>query len=368
MQRNKDGGDAGFVYLKNGETPGKRYERLRSVTGELLSSSDPKEKALIAKENAKLFRIREVSPGAVQDSRFLTNLSVQYANDEYIGMMLMPEVQTPALAGRFPKYGKRDRFAAPDDTMGSNASANEVSETRTFGTYACQPYALKGHVDKLTLRNEQAPLDEMVDLTESVADDIALKEEQRILTVVTTAANYASGNTKTLTGAGIWDQAGSDPIGDIQTGVATLFSGKGQAKKLGACNLDTWNVLSRHPQILDLLKYSRVGVAKPAEVADFFGLDGILVSAARNDTANIGQTESYSRIFGKFFAILKVAKSASIRNASFGSTFRFGPKLTRVWWDDHVGSEGGYWSQVSVNEQHLVVANDTGYLISSAIS
>lgn len=368
MARNDSGAEAGFVYLKSGKTPGERYDLLRDVTKSILESEDPREKALIAKENASLLKLREVTPGSVQDSRFLSNLSVQYGNDEFIGMMLMPEVQVPNLGGRFPIYGKRDRFAAPDDSMNGKSSANEVQETRTYGTYACDSYALKDHLDKLTMRNTVAPLDEMVDLVEAPNDGILLREEQRIATAMTTAGNFPTGNKTTLTGTNIWDQPGSTPIVDIQAAVGALFSGKGQALKYGFCSLDVWNVLARHPDILDLLKYTSKGLAKASDVADFFGLDGILVSSARNDTANIGQTAAYSRIWGKFFGVAKVAKNPSVRNAAFGSTFRFGPKLTRVWWDDKTGVEGSYWAQVSVNEQHNIVASDTGYLISAAIS
>ena len=50
-------------------------------------------------------------------------------------------------------------------------------------------------------------------------------------------------------------------------------------------------------------------------VAGFFGLDGIFVSKARNDTANSGQSASYSRVWGKnpntsntsFFGVTRVS-------------------------------------------------------------
>jgi len=361
-------GEQGFVYLKSGQTPGQRYDQLRAATDEILACRDPRHKTLVANENSALVRLKDVQPGSVQDNRFLANLSVQYKNDEYIGELVMPEVQTPSMAGEYPVYDKRSRFAAPDDSMSGRSTANEVSDGRSFDTYSCKPYALKNHVGKLTLRNQQAPLDEMVDLTEAVADDIALRREIRIATVATTAASYPTGNKVTLTAGNRFDDPGSDVISALQTAGAALFRGRGASLLYGAMSLEVWNALSRHPQILDLLKYTRTGMAKPDELAGFFGWDGVLVSAARNDTANEGQTASYSRIWGKFCWVGRVAKRASIRNAAFGSTFRFGPQLTRVWYDEHQGTEGGYYAQVSTHEDHKVVAADTAYLISSAIA
>lgn len=369
--------DNGFIYLRSGETPAQKYHRVRQATLDVLGSADPRHKALVARENAELFRLdcrhplskKEVAPGSVQDNRFLTNLSVQYKNDDYIGTLLMPVVQTPALAGEYPVYDKRSRFAAPDDSMSNRSTPNEVSDGRSTANYSCSPYALTNHVSVLTLENQQAPLNEMVDLTEAVTDDIGLREEQRIATVMTSAANYASSNTSSLVAAG-WDTGAGLPVKNIQDGVAALFTGRGASIILGWCNIDVWNVLARNPSILDLFKYGggTPGLAKPAQIAEYFGLDGILVSKARSDSANEGQSASYGRIWNKSFGITRVAKNASVRNASFGTTFRFGNKDTRVWFDPKISTKGGYWATVSVHEQHAVVTNDTGYLYTNVIA
>lgn len=334
-------------------------------------SDEPKHVSERAAANAALLRLKDVGTGIVQDSRFLSNFSVQYKNDDYIGTLLMPPVITGSMSGLYPKYNKRDRFAAPDDSMSGRSTANEITEGRTQDSYQCAPYSLKNHIDMLTLRNQMAPLDEMVDLTEAVVEMEDLKEEQRIASVMTTTTNYDTANSTTLTGANQWDIAGGgNPIKVLQDGRAALFNGHGPSLVIAWCGLDVWNVLSRHPAILDLFKYGGTapGLAKPAMVAEFFRWDALLVSEARYDTANEGQTAAYSRIWGKNFGITRVAKNPSIRNAHFGTTFRFGPKMTRVWFDNHGGTEGGYYSQVSLVETHKVVANDTGFLVASAVS
>lgn len=364
--------DNGFVFHRDGtETPGQKYQRVRSAILHMLSSSDPKHKAIVKQQNAGLLKLKEVGPGQVQDNRFLANLSVQYKNDEYIGESLFPELQTPALAGEFPKYDKRSRLAAPDDSMAGRSVPNEISDSRSTGTYACQGYALQNFVTAITLRNQQAPLDEMVDLTEATAEMIALRRELRIAAVATNTSNYDSSTQVSLTSGTYWDSAtGGNPVANIQQMIASLWSGRGPTEIVGACSIDVWNVLSRHPAILDLFKYGGTapGLATPDMIAKFFGIDKMLVSRARQDTANEGQTASYSRIWGKAFVIMRVAKRASIRNASFGNTFRFGPQKTLVWFDPKTSTEGAYYAKVSTHEQHNVIANDTGAIIGQAIS
>ena len=324
-------------------------------------------KVVLANPN---LRVKEVMPGFVQDNRFLTALSVQYANEEFIGEDIMPMVPTNALSGEYPVYTKRSRFAAPDDSVSGDAPPNEISDTRDApATYLLQPYGLRNKLSVLTLRNQKAPLDEMIDLTEAVADLVALKREKRIAGVVTNASNYATSNKATLTAP--WDTPSSTPIVDIMAADAALFAGRGRSKKKAAMSLEVWNALRRHPKILDLFKYggSRPGLAKPDQICEYFDIDELLVGRSREDTANIGQSASYSRIWGKFFWLGRVAEKPSIRNAFFGSTFRLdGTVKTRVWFDQLIGTDGGYWAVVSAAEQHSVVAADTGYLISSAIT
>lgn len=332
-------------------------------------SMDPKVRAAHKSSNEAI-RTKFLTPGNVHIDSALSNVSIQYANEEYIGTSLMPVVTVPKLSDIYFIYDKRNRLAYPDDYMGARSSANELTESRSQGNYSCRPYAFKNYIDALTLANQDAPLNEMVDLTASVMEAIAFREELRIASVLTTSANFAAGNTTALAAGSRWDTAGGgNPIKDIQNAVAGLWNGRGPSKKLGYCDLDTWNVLARHPAVLDLFKYngSSPGLATPGMLASWFGLDEILVAKARKDTANEAQAASYSRIWGNCFGVLRVATSASLRNAAFGYTLRFGQIVTTQWFDQSVGTDGGYYARVAVKEDHKIVASDTGFLISTPI-
>jgi hypothetical protein len=364
--------EQGFVYLHNKAggsyiTPAQRYAHISAKAHEIALNPEPKHKASVLKLNADLLRMKEVGPSQVQSLPFLNNVSVQYANDEYIGEMLMPVIQVGQMSGEYHVYDKRSRLAAPDDAMANRTVANEISDNRSLATYATKGYALKNFVTVITLRNQMAPLDEMVDLTEAVAEVMALKREERIVAKLTTAANYAASNKITLAAGSRFGEANANIISTFQTAVAATWTGRGPGKLIAAMSLDVWNVIARDPQVLDLFKANKSGLATPNDVAGYFGLDGILVSRARHDTANEGQTAVYERIWGKFLWVGRVASRPSIRNAGFGATLRWGQQLTRVWFDPQISTEGGYYAQVSVHEDHNVQAADTSYLISDAI-
>lgn len=328
--------------------------------------SDPKNAELLKRANEEILKCKALS-GTIHNDSTLSNLSVQYKNQDYIGLQLMPVVTVDKLSGKFAKYGKRDRLAVPDDQVFNRSTPNEISETRTMDNYSCKQYALLNYLDEMELQNADAPLNEMVDLVAAVNDALALAEEKRIATILTTAGNF-SGNTVTLAGTDRWFISGaegstSDPIKDLQTANAAIWTGFGNARRVGYCSLDVFNGLVRHSKIADRFKYTQAGLPQRTALAQMLGLDDILVGAAWQDTANSGASASYGRIWGAYFGVVMVANSPSIRSAHFGSTFRMGAKNTQEWFDPKIGVAGGYYAKVGMSEDHKVVAGDAGYLI-----
>src|SRR5262249_9942790 len=148
-----------------------KYQAYVKALKDTAQSGKPHERAAWDRANAAA-RERFLTPGAVHVDSALANVSVQYKNEEYIGEELMPVAQVPRISDVYLKYDKRSRLAFPDDAMGARSSANEINDARSTDNYSCKPYGLKNYVDALTLANQDAPLDEMVDLVEAVAEGI----------------------------------------------------------------------------------------------------------------------------------------------------------------------------------------------------
>ncbi len=346
------------------------YTAYMKDLAEMLTSTNPAKRELIAKANAEFGRIRSINPGTVHVDSTLASVSIQYKNGEYIGDMLMPVAPVGKMSDKYFIYDKRSRLAYPDDTIGARGDANEINETRSTDNYSCQDYGYKNFLDGQTLENQDAPLNEMVDLVESISEGIAFRREKRIASKLTTATNYPTGNKATIAAGNAWDSAGGgNPVKNLQDARAALWTGRGPGKIVCWSSLEVFNVLSRHPQILDLFKYGGTapGLATSTMIAKFFGYDDYLVGEAREDTANEAQTASYGRIWGKFFGVTRVATRPSIRNASFGYTMRFGAVESDQWFDVAKGKKGGYYARVSCSEDHKIVASDTGYLFSTPI-
>lgn len=333
-----------------------------------LASRDPKVRARIKAQNEALLRCKAVI-GSLHRDATLTSLSIAYSNEEYIGTKLMPVISVPKLSDAWITYSKRDRLSGPDDNLGNRSNANEINENRGSDTYSCKGYGLKNFISETDLQNQDAPLDEMVDLTSSVNDVLDLKEEIRIASVLTNGSNFG-GNTQALSGTDRWDTATGDPYEDINFGIDSLWGGIGATRTIAYSGPEVLRALQRHPAILDRFKNVTGGTVTKAQILSLFPeIDEWLVGRARKDTANEGQSASYSRIWGKQFGIIKVAATPSRRIAAFGFTLRFqGERTTTEWYDPVVGTRGGYYVRVAMEEDHKVTAPDTGYLFTTVIS
>lgn len=339
----------------------KSYDRMKV-------SRDPRIKAAWEKENKDFLHLKDVAAGTVHQNATLSNVSIQYANEEFIGEQLMPVVPVSKESDVYYLYPRGERMQYPDDEMGSRAQANEIQETRTTATYTCLPYGFSNYVASRTLNNQDAPLDEMVDLVDGINEGLAYRRELRIATIMTATGSFGTGQFNSIAAGDRWDSAGGgDPIASIQTGMAAIWRGRGPSDIVAYSGLNTLNVLSRHQAILDLFKYngSSPGLATPSMVSGFFGIDKYLVGKARTNTAMEGQADVFARAWNTVFGMVRVARRPSRRNASFGYTFRHGNPITVTKFDPLSGHGGGFTAQVSVSETHAVVAAPTGYLINT---
>lgn len=308
---------------------------------------------------------KAVTPSSVHVDTLLSTFSTMYSNDEYIGERIMPAVTVDHRSNVYAVYPKRERLAYPDDALGQRSRANEIDATRTTDNYSVKDYGLSNYLDFETVANQDAPLNEMLDLLEAVNDGIAFKREKRIATIVQASANYAGNTANAVTK---WDTAttGGTIIADIAGADAALWGGRSPTKKIAVTTIDNWTSLFvNNPALLDKIKYTQRGVLLPDLVASLIGVDELLIGRAREDTANQAQTAVYSRIWSTdFFALIRVALRVTTRTLHFGSTFRMnGTPITTEWQDPAVGVRGGVYAKVAVSEDHKVVAGDAGFFI-----
>jgi hypothetical protein len=316
--------------------------------------------------------IRSATPGNTQTVTVLQNLSVAYQNDEYIGDRLLPVVTTTEAEGLSIEYWKRTKpelFGAPDDTMTTDADANDVSASAETASVSLEKKALKAHIDVWNRNMMSNIVLELIEPTASVSEAMAFNREVRQAAILCAYANFGT-NYGALSAGDRWDSVGGgDPGGAVDSAKGALWKGAGATQTIGYCSWDVYRVLKRHKQILESFKYQggRPMQATRAMLAEFFELDDLLVGYSRKQATNEGQaSQTYSRVWSNVFGLVRVSRTPSRRSLAFGSTFAQAPYQS-TWFDQSKGGKGVQYTQIAVAEKSAVVAADAGYLITTPI-
>lgn len=299
--------------------------------------------------------------------QILTDMSIGYVNDALIGDRLLPIVPVSKKSAKFAKWNRRNSLNGPDDLLTRRAQANEIQQGYDLVPYALNDYGLKEFVDVEDLDQADEPFRDVLENAITVRESLAVKKEIRQAAILTTAANFG-GNTAALTAAR-WDTGSGDPIVNVRDAIAGLATGGAATKTIGYGSLDVINAMLDNAKIIDRVKYTGSGFPPVKVLAQYLGLDDILVGGAIYDSANIGQTASYQRIWGQVFGIVRVAVRPTKNMLAFGGTFQLrGDPATDNWFDKSVGKRGGYYTRVSSSEQSVIMAADAGFLYTDVVS
>lgn len=259
----------------------------------------------------------------------LSEISIQFTLDPSV--FVAPQVtQVVPVGKQSDRYYIWDRaywFRIPKTLRAKATEPNYVEFAVSSAAYYANNYMLGGRIPYEDFSNA----DEALDIEESTARGLTqllmLDWEDRVATLLTTAANVGSGNA--LTGTNRWDDFGnSNPISDVTTGKAWMRLETGHEPNTMVVGAQVHDALLQHPDVIDRIKY--VGIADQAAVsnalANIFGVQKYLVGKAVKNTAaeNLPVTMSY--VWGKNVVLL-YTPAAPGRNVPSGVyAFRWRPE------------------------------------------
>lgn len=316
---------------------------------------------------------RDLGPAAVHVNQLMTELSVRFANSGMIGEELAPPISVAKESNYYAYYDERDSLAFPDNFIGPRGDVPEIEQdidtTNASNLYRCEGRGFKRLVSPREIANADVPIDPLLEAQLLVMEGNAWRREKKSAEFFTTSGNYASSNVTAVTAGEEWDSAGGgNPVKQIQDAVKGVFRTRGATRRIGACSIDVYMVLSRHPAILDVNKYQRVGFVPRESLAAFFNLDELYVAEAWEDTANPGATAAYSRIWGDYFVVLVQQPGASPYSYQFCSRFRKGGVQNETLFVPHEGMSGMYHVKETYLEDLKGVAPRAGWLLSGCLA
>ncbi|MDH5738742.1 MAG: hypothetical protein OEY77_00285 [Nitrospira sp.] len=300
----------------------------------------------------------------------LTNMSVQYRNEDMIWREVMPEVKVNKRSDLYWKYAKENGFRIYDDKIGPKSEANEIDFAVSTDNYSVKDHALADYVAQEEIDNSDSPLAPESDANDFINQCLDVSQEQRVSGIVFAAGTYPVGNKVTLSGTSQWSDSADNPIKNVQDAVEGCFM---RANTL-IFGIDAWLVFRRLPEILDAVKAIagtnlNGGLATPSAVANLFEVDRILIGRSRYITTKEGQTATFARLWGKHMAALHIkAGNPGIRSVTFGKTFVETARVTTRMFDQKKGLKGSHYIKVGFNSDEKIIASDLGYFIENAVA
>lgn len=307
----------------------------------------------------------------VYANQILTNVSIAYDNDENVSIAdeIFPMVQVKFRTGIYFVYDK-SKFHVVNDLRAPGQPANVVVYGLSQATYG----PLLDHMLKQSVKDEErdqsvSPLDPDIDATENVSERLELSKELDAFNQCTSSTNFTGANKVTLTAGARWDDyVNSDPIGDVQTGKDVVKKALvGKSPNTMVITYEVFSKLRNHPQILERIKYSQLGIITVELLQAVFDIKRILVPDVMYNTANEAQSDSMSYLWGKNVWLFYITARPAIRSISFGYTLQKGTRQTLTWRDPQPDTFQD-WVGVRQYYQQFVIAAAAGYWIATPIS
>jgi hypothetical protein len=264
--------------------------------------------------------------------KVLTNISVAWPNNGYVGEALFPGVNVNKQSDKYYVFG-REAWAPENDLRAPGSIANEVPGLAlSLDTYYCQEHALQIPVTDEERENIDSPLAPDRDATELVTSKILLGREVAMKNLVTTAANYGSGLSTTLVGTQQWsDYVNSDPIANMRAAKAAIHARIFVEPNVAIIPYQVMTVLEDHPDFIERIKYSERGIVTSELIASIIGVQKIIVPGIGINSAALGQPVSLGYLWGKDVVFAYVPPRAGLRIAAFGYEFTWHGQVVDRW-------------------------------------
>ena len=250
----------------------------------------------------------------------LTNISVAYIQDQasYIANRVFPLIPVEKQSDKYFTYNKGDWFRDEAQLRAPATESAGSGYTLATSTYSTQVYAFHKDVDDQVRANADTPLNPDRDATQFITQRMLMRQEVQWTSDFFTSGVWAND----VTPAALWSNyTSSDPIGDVETGKATMLNSTGFLPNTMVVGYEVFRQLRHHPDIVDRVKYTSAENVTEDILARFFGVDRILVARAIRNTGAEGASNSFSNIAGKNAALYYVAPTPGILTPSAGYTF-----------------------------------------------
>ena len=250
----------------------------------------------------------------------LTNMSIAYMQDadHFVAGKVFPTVPVQKQSDLYYTYTQADFFRDAVELRADGTESAGTGYGLSTDSYSALVYALHKDIGDQVRANSDAPLSPDQDATRFLTQQMLLRQEIDWASKYFQTSIWGTDSTPST----LWSAAsGSDPIGDVQTGINTVLTNTGYKPNTMVMSYAVFSILKNHADIIDRYKYTSSASITEELLASVLGVDRVLVMGGIKNTGAEGASASYAQIGDKDACLLYVAPNAGIMAPSAGYNF-----------------------------------------------
>lgn len=269
----------------------------------------------------------------------LTQMSVAYMNemDNFVASKVFPTISVNKQSDKFFTYSQSDFYRDQAQVRSDGTESAGSGYGLSTDSYSSSVWALHKDIGDQVRANSDTPLDPDMDATRFLTHQMMIRQERDWASNYFTTGVWGTDSTPST----LWSATGSDPIGDIQTGINTVLSNTGYLANTLVLSYNAYKTLRNHPDFVDRYKYTSADSITPELIGKVLDLPRVMVMKGVYNSAAEGASASYAQIGDKDALLAYVAPSAGLMTASAGYNF--------VW----NGVGGGLGTSVAVSKYRM---------------
>jgi len=299
----------------------------------------------------------------------MTNISIAYRNVNYIADQIFPIVPVVKQSDLYFKFEKGAWFRDEAKVRAPGTRAARVDYSLSApGPYAAVEYAAAKTVPDEIVDNADNPLNPDREATEFATEKLLIRLEKDVADLVQTSGNWTTTSTaNAINNGGAWSADTSDPIKDVtgSSGIRETIRGLiGRYPNVCVMGATVLASLRRHPDLMDRIKYTQLGILTPALIASLFDIDKIIIGTAVINNALEGATDSFGDIWGNYAFFGYVPTTPGLMIPAAGYIFQWKARQVNRYREMEEHQDVIECLQ---NWDSKVTSADSGYLVTSVV-
>lgn len=302
----------------------------------------------------------------------LTQVAQGFKQNNLIGSALFPIVNVGQRAGNIITFGREDFMQYSGLQRAPGAATKRVQFGYAGAPFAILDYSIEGSLPIENLQEGIAndngfTIDGAAIGIAKASNILALRLEIAQAALATTLGNYPAGNRVTLSGTAQWsDYSGtSSPAAVVETAKEAVRGATGKRPNTLVLGPVTFARLRQHPVIVDRMKYTGRDSVTTELLAQYFGVDQVLVG----DAVQATDAGVMSDVWGRhaILAFTEVASAPEMGTPTFGYTYNLGgyPVVEEPYYDRNTKT---WYFPTTRSEAPVIAGSSAGYFIQNAVA